>query len=606
MPDFIAVDGESFTVNGKHTYTLLANSNGDYVYSPTGLSTSTCFEFLLDSRQAKGQQLVAFAFNYDVNMILRDMDTANVIQLYKNGVTWWYGYRVEWIPGKMFQLSTNQRSVQVHDTFGYFQCSFIKALQQWHIDVPDHIVSGKKSRSTFDESSVDDIIDYCIAECDLLTTMMDKVSEACNAVGYNPWSWMGAGSIANAALRKHSIRDFLPNTDIWNDPVMQSIIKRSYFGGRTELFSMGRFPELYNYDINSAYPFAAIELPDLRGANVRTTNVYEPDAPFALWKVSWSNAERMSPFPYRTDNRSILYPVNGRGWYHAIEVAEAIAAGVADITIEKGVVIEPINVLRPFAWIPDTYAERQKHKQAGNLGEQQVLKLALNSIYGKLAQGEGYKGRIPPYQCYYWAGYITAHCRAGMMKLAAMAPNDLVMIATDGIFLTRPLDVPETPGLGGLEKGTLSDAFIAQPGLYCGTNQHDKFYIRTRGFFPREIDFDEVTSAWDDVREHAKVRVNARRFIGIGTCLVRRSIEGWRTWSDYEKVISLYPSRKFVTGTDNNGDSIELKAPIFSGDIALSREYVPKGRGSKMSDEELLMLAEQIMSFEQPEVITND
>src|SRR5205823_4313064 len=107
----------------------------------------------------------------------------------------------------------------------------------------------------------------------------------------------------------------------------------------------------------------------------------------------------------------------------------------------------------------EIYAERARLKQSGHGGEK-VLKLGLNSIYGKLAQGLGYKGKAPPYQSYLWAGMITAGTRAQILNLATLAPEGLVMVATDGIFFDREIPVEVTGGLGGLELEVGEDVFV--------------------------------------------------------------------------------------------------------------------------------------------------
>src|SRR3954447_23558236 len=109
VTDFIAVDGESFTENGEHRYVLLAASDGRYQFDSKGLSTVRCFETLLGL--TKKHIIVAFGWNYDVNMILRDLDNESLIRLWKLGWVQWNGYRIEWIPNKIFTVSSNKRRV---------------------------------------------------------------------------------------------------------------------------------------------------------------------------------------------------------------------------------------------------------------------------------------------------------------------------------------------------------------------------------------------------------------------------------------------------------------------------------------------------------------
>src|SRR6202007_436578 len=110
----------------------------------------------------------------------------------------------------------------------------------------------------------------------------------------------------------------------------------------------------------------------------------------------------------------------------------------------------------PFEWVPELYAARRELKERGDFG-QMVLKLALNSLYGKMAQGVGYGNGNPKWQSYFWAGAITAWTRAQIMKLITMQTP--LMIATDGVFFSQPLDIPTSDEIGGWS-GSYSEGFF--------------------------------------------------------------------------------------------------------------------------------------------------
>jgi hypothetical protein len=68
-----------------------------------------------------------------------------------------------------------------------------------------------------------------------------------------------------------------------------------------------------------------------------------------------------------------------------------------------------------------------------------VIKLLLNSIYGKLAQFVGERGKVPKTACPYYAAAITAYGRRRMVEAGLVDPYAIVFFATDGIVSTRPL-----------------------------------------------------------------------------------------------------------------------------------------------------------------------
>jgi hypothetical protein len=90
------------------------------------------------------------------------------------------------------------------------------------------------------------------------------------------------------------------------------------------------------------------------------------------------------------------------------------------------------------------------------------LKIALNSLYGKRAQRSG----SGPYHDVVEAGLITAITRAQIIAAVGQNPEAVVMVATDAVFSTRPLQLDLGNGLGQWEEKPWPDLFVAQPGVY--------------------------------------------------------------------------------------------------------------------------------------------
>lgn len=597
MKTFVAVDGESYTEGTDHRYVLLAASTGRYAFNADGLSTVDCFKFLLDL--PKTALKVGYGWNYDVNMILGDVDLGTLIRLWKEGQARWRGYRLEWIPSKWFAVRTSKRSVKIHEAFGFFQTSFVNALRKWDIDPPAEIESMKAQRSVFDSEMQRDVIEYCLEECRLLVQLMDELEIALELTGLNLSSWVGAGSIASALMRREGVKEHVVRDSEYGEDVYKAI-RYAYFGGRSELFQQGEFLNLWDYDVSSAYPHAARNLPSLQGGKFRHVRRYDPVPDYALWRCSWDipRSEIIMPFPFRASaNRGdIHYPARGGGWYHAVEVRAAREIYGTRIAVEEGYVFRPATDERPFAFIPEMYEHRAQMKRDGHGGEK-VLKLGMNAIYGKLAQGFGYKGKTPPFQSYFWAGAITADCRARILSLAAMNPDELVMIATDGIFFTSPLNVVADGGLGGLELTQLGEVFVAQPGVYSARDGDD-IIGRSRGFFSREIDFPDLRRGFAERGCMYVGKYESTRFIGLGGALILRSTEHWRTWRTAERTLSLYPSRKFVDEGDNS-NPVRHSPPVM-GEGAFSEPYKPKQRGMPLAGDELDALVSYIQGAEQP------
>jgi hypothetical protein len=601
MTRFIGIDGEGWTVNkGKpdeeHRYVLLAASTGQWAFNEKGLSTVRCFEFLLELPRKTVK--CGFGFNYDVNMILRDVPMKQLIKLWKEGACKWKSYYIEWIPAKSLMIKSNGRAIKIYDVFGFFQASFIKSLKKWGLEVPSDMEQMKADRSQFDAAMKRLIIDYCLDECRLLAALMKDLERALLDTDLKVRNWIGAGAIASSLMQKHKVQEHHSYDDEWPD--QKQAILTAYYGGRVELFRAGVFDHVWDYDVSSAYPSIAVGLPSLKDGDWSWRDQYDPSLEYCIWDCEWNLPDAfLCPFPVRLKGQ-IQYPRNGCGWYHAAEVRAAMSLTGGEIFIKGGWNFQPSSDDKPFSFIPTTYDYRRELKARNHAGEK-VLKLGLNSIYGKLAQGAGYQDKPPMFQSFFWAGMITAGTRARVLETAMHAPDDLIMVATDGIFFKSDPHIPETGGLGGLELKTMEDMFVAQAGVYQATVEGDdgpETMGRSRGFFTREIDFDDLRKGFSDVGISYEGRYQSERFAGLGSCLCQGNPQKWRHWIASERSLGLHPNRKFVK--DYSLDTIYELIPPIHNDVPVSETYTPKAGFGTLTDSELEGLLEYIQGTEQP------
>ena len=534
------------------------------------------FRFLIDTKEAagKGAVLVGFAFGYDTNMILRDVTKPALVELQKTNRTTWRRFRIEYMPHKWLRIHdmVRGRRVTVYDVFAFFQVKFTKALDKWGVPAPEMIDHMKRKRSEFSVEMLDETLTYCASECYCLVELMERLDASLSSVDLTPSSWHGPGAIANKLLGKHRIHEVIQPDDTYGD--LQNAIMCAYFGGRTELFQQGEFNVLYGYDIRSAYPAACLTLPNLTGATFERDDSHEPTSSvISLHKVTWEvdPDAYIMPFPFR-HKRMVHYPACGIGWYWSCEVATAREIHGEAIQVQESWVLRgPALDERPLAFVSDIYNERARLKRAGHFGHQS-LKLAINSLYGKLAQGVGYDGKDPRFRTYVWAGWITAFTRA---RMASLATPDVVAIATDGIFFTEDPHYEEGEGLGELEASVMYDAFIAQPGIYEGKSE-DGDVKKSRGVYVKEVDYADLRQGYRDYGPFYVSQRPSDRFIGMGTCVTRRSWDAWRRWEKRDRRISLYPSRKFIV--DEHARPLKHRPPIRVA-YECSSPYTPKRNG---------------------------
>lgn len=582
LGNFIAVDGESTTdpVTGDHRYVLIGASNGKTITRANGISTSDSLDFLLKLRRANPTAtFVAFFFSYDVSMILKDLTHIQLIKLHKDGYVKWKHYKISNTMRKFFTVKDleDNASVRINDTSGFFQCSFVKALEAWKVGSPALIADMKSRRSLFTKTDIPAMRNYCVMECELLVTLVRALEESLNEAGIKPAGWYGAGCIASGILRQNGIKQYR-KLDTELEERVQDALLRAYFGGRVETFYVGPFVSAYSHDVRSAYPHAIRSLPTSHGVWRRVYDIPR----YGVCRVRWNLPDRFNigPFPHR-QNRKIFYPKNGCGFYHAIEVRAAMAKYGDYIQLEYAYGFEPDDSgTTPFSFVPKLYEQRAIAKREGR-ASQLSLKLGLNSLYGKMAQGYGYKGSVPPYRTYFWAGQITATTRSQILQLmVGEDESNFIGFATDGVMMKTRANVKEGDELGQWEVSKWDSLFVLQPGMYHGSSEGATI-TKTRGFAPRELDWQAIANGFRKYGPYYQHRIRTHRFIGIGSAIQRANLDLRGTWIDEDRTINLYPQRKFVTHEYPLGHEFTQAVPFdipFSDRFNhCSEPYVPKG-----------------------------
>lgn len=568
---FIAWDGEGITkADGSHIYAMLCTSTDDApLINLDGLRTLDCLEMLCDiGERNKGAVHVAYVASYDVNMILCDVPRPLLEKIWSGQWTALGNYLVCYRSRKSFTVKRRPKRIKgqapappspgivLWDVFGFFQDTFVGACEKYlgkEFPGLDEIRSQKLRRSIFSADEVADILHYCKLECATLVKLMNQLRDYLDQAQLPVRRWDGAGACAAALLQREGIRDhkatFLPD--------IQRAAQYAYAGGRMEVCRYGHTTDrpIYHYDINSAYPTAMCELPSLAKGKWRSTTgrraAYRPEFPFALYRVSWDLADgEMYPFFWRGHDCSIYFPASGAGWYWSPEIkaaldAQAMGLFTGTITLHEAHYWEPADPdARPFAWLPPLYEQRKEWKR-NNIGAEKVVKLAINSLYGKCAQHlGGTKDEPPRYHQLEWAGYITSATRAKLYSAAlpALARRNIIMTATDALYSLEPLDVPTGSTLGEWEAHTHCGITVVQSGVYWtdnvladGRKIADPF---CRGFDRGSLDREKIIRAWKTGA--TKYEASLTRFVTMGSALQgKHSIEHWRRWRTVPRMLSL-------------------------------------------------------------------
>lgn len=570
---FVGWDGEGVTrKNGRHDYVLFANSDGERISSLSHLSTYQIFEFI-DSVADPDAINVIYGAGYDWNMWLKDIRRPQLEELYSTGQVRWNKYILRWQQGKAFSITIREkgeksRTIQFYDVFSFFQRSFVAACDEYLGSnfLPEEremITANKMLRSGFRAEDIAEIITYNNAELKYLVMLANELRERLARVGLFPARWDGPGAIAVALFKREGIKDHL-NREFPEEVL--SAAQYAYFGGRFEVVRHGHSNNpVYEYDINSAYPWALQDVPSLAGGVWEHVEMPDRIEDFALYRVQWNGTgvdpTLPQPLPMRSDKGIISFPMHAHGWYWGPEVRAAkqyagatgfyTRAGntAGTLTIHEGYVFQPATDEKPFAFIAPLYTERKRLKAAGD-GAHVGIKLGLNSMYGKLAQQVGWRRDvetgeviIPPYHQIEWAGYTTSRCRAAILELA-MSGNlrDVIAFETDAMFTTTLIPSARMgSGLGEWEYVGFRNMTYVQSGTYFADSEEGKPIDKTRGVDRGNLTRAQVLEALDLGLPSVPSRLT--RFMTLGISL-KQNFDNWTRWVTGAKEIQLSPNGK--------------------------------------------------------------
>lgn len=599
---FVAIDGEGFADGAlievdiedrhyeghDHFYGLLMDSDGNSIEAPPGdrLTTRECLDFLLDiSARDKTAHVVCFGGSYDAcHMLAFGLSKDEIGELLSKSLTrrsyvditlstrgtgvdtqgGRKDYRIEYRPrksltiwrfehgadkyrehvrrdgGTEWKLNPEAR-VTLWDVWGFFQGSFVNALDNWLPKDQDYqfVKKMKAGRSQFARTAMAEIRRYTSIELRCLVTMMDKVRNSIRSLGLTISRWDGAGAIAGAMFKKHDVKQHMADCP----PHVFLAARHAYAGGHIEAMKIGYHKsKVYHYDVNSAYPHQFRKLPSLvygrweTGSNSLAEGIkLDKCGDFTLVRVAFHFLPERPFYPLfnRRHDGSILFTDRGSGWYWKSEYdaarrfADRFGAHRFDaIEWHTFVTSHTHTNARPFSWIEDSYATRQTLVAESKLtgvpnGAEKTIKLGLNSCYGKTAQQVGArldKGKITPpaYFQLEWAGFVTAGCRSQLMLAAMEKPDAIISFATDALFSTEPLDLytPAKKELGAWEMQTHDGMTIIMPGVYW-LHDADEIKHYSRGFDKETMsDPQLIHRAWS--RGEMQINVTQTRMITLG------------------------------------------------------------------------------------------
>lgn len=558
-----------------------------WLYRGRPLQTGEIIKWLIWALPRKTYKYCGFFFGYDQSMILHTVPEKILAELYKADEKFTQvtppqtaiagPYVIDRFSTKITFVQTNPRltelpldedarpdlhqvrgpRIEIWDVGKFYSQGFAKVLSNY----PDLVGADerllveemKAERADFDPAYWDrhaqKIIRYSLTENRLLARIQNRFDANSAAQGYQLTSWYGAGSLAKSMLKAEGVLSHLEASPAI--PVeMREAVDWSYFGGRFEIQGPGVIEaEVWEHDITSAYPASYRDLPcrihgEWRLFATRRKVISSNDLCFVKWNITGS---RFGPFPVRDRHHRVCYPWAGEGWFWGHEVGPAVELwGRRAISVRQTWQHQPAcECPPPLAWISGPYERR---RALGKAAAGYPLKIGMNAVYGSVVSPL-VKACWEPV----WGSMITSYCRGRLIEAMALAPSldDVLMLATDAIYTTGRLPLPEGPNLGEWEiKNVGPGGILIQPGLYHfpgGETSEAKF--KSRGINQQDVvdNIGRFYETWARDGWTGTVSVPLRpRFIGARAGLARGKLEdvAWR-WTEHEtRDISFNPTLK--------------------------------------------------------------
>lgn len=560
---FVAWDGEACKDSG---YSLFGCSDGIEI-SGWNLPTESLLDTMLKAETQNPTAIhVAFSFDYDVNMILKDLPYKNFGVLNETSRTRWNGYSIEHVPKKWFQVTKDGVTIKIYDVFGFFMSRYDDALIKYKIGTPElrtQITLGKDKRDDFWYKDLAEIRAYWLKELETMPQLMDVVRDVLYDAGFHITSWHGPSAVASYALRQHETKKLMGETP---DEV-QSASRYAFAGGRFESVKTGfRDGPVYTADLNSAYAHAITLLPSIAGKEWTHVTEWPKDKTperFGVYRIRFHSSDssrsredrrrieasgKVYPFFRRMDDGTICWPRDVENWYWTPEAQLVDIEPDAEI-LEAWIMEDDKD--RPFEWVGELFQRRLKLQRLGHKAEK-AYKWLLASMYGQMARRAGWKkyNGPPPTHQLEWAGFVTSWCRANIYRVAIAqwrAGNSIISIDTDGVTSAVPFGRDTIPSdargdqLGQWKLEEYDGIFVWENGMYwlrdfsrwvSPVQDSEWLPPKTRGVPRRQVQFDKAWNAWQN-GDHFKI--TRKTFIGY-----KRALRGqWymvRKWTmrEYE------------------------------------------------------------------------
>lgn len=456
--------------NYKGDIVLLADSEGRYLWNPT---LDEIIEYLI-FRDNRNTLNWFYNITFDVESILKMLPEDNLLELMKTNKTKYKDYKLNYLPHKYFSITdSSKHKVDFYDIAQFYHSSLNNAAKEYLGSKKDDIEIKGIMEYIYEDKVKEVVLKYCIQDCKLTRDLAQRLINSLNKCKIpisKPYSTASLSEIA--FLSYCDIPEYLQAPKIVNQMAYWS-----YYGGWFELFKRGYYGDsIYEYDINSAYPYAMMNQPDFRDLEWESVKKRSQDAVLGFYHVYLTPKRNMhiSPLQIRTEKLSIHPQIATIRYVNDIEYD--MLKDAYKIRILKGYEGFSNNPSYPLKeFVQKLYSDRMQYKKSDQM-MQKTLKIILNGMYGKFIQRVD--GKIGNTFNPIYASRITASCRKQIWDAVKDHQDQVIGIQTDSCIMTNELDLEISNNLGDWSRSEYNEGLFLISGIYELNGEKKKTKIR--------------------------------------------------------------------------------------------------------------------------------
>lgn len=279
--------------------------------------------------------------------------------------------------------SNTKQRLQFIDTFNYAKFGVAKMGEI--INIPKLESPSCLGREPENKKEAQELETYNERDCEITYKFMNFMQDSFHDLGAK--LKLTSASTSMDLFRRKYLRKTIMKEEYTLKQNVNEFIFKAYYGGRTEVFKRGlEKRHLRAYDINSLYPSVMLEAYP-RPDSAKITNYPTQEH---LEYEGVSHVRIYCPYmeypllPVRHDGKLVFPTGVFEGHYTHIELRKALELGYKIIKMYK--TLYYTKTFYPFKnYVEDLYSKRLELQAIGS-NMQMVVKLFLNSLYGKFGQ----------------------------------------------------------------------------------------------------------------------------------------------------------------------------------------------------------------------------